>query len=107
MDNNRTSNEASAFTVSREKLAQDLRILVRDTEELLKATAGEVGEKATAARARLTAALDNAKSTCRDLEEKAIEKAKVADKVIREHPYQSIGVAFGVGLLIGVLINRK
>jgi len=33
--------------------------------------------------------------------------AKATDKVIREHPYESIGVAFGVGLLIGVLATRK
>jgi ElaB/YqjD/DUF883 family membrane-anchored ribosome-binding protein len=27
--------------------------------------------------------------------------------VIRDHPYESIGVAFGLGLLIGVLVARK
>ena len=40
-------------------------------------------------------------------EEKAVERAKAADKVIREHPYQTIGIAFGVGLLLGVLARRK
>lgn len=44
-------------------------------------------------------------------EEKAVERAKAADKVIREHPYQSLGVtfgvAFGLGLLIGMLARRK
>ena len=40
-------------------------------------------------------------------EEKAREGARATDKVIREHPYQSIGLAFGLGLLIGVLVTRK
>jgi ElaB/YqjD/DUF883 family membrane-anchored ribosome-binding protein len=40
-------------------------------------------------------------------EEKAVEQAKAADKVIREHPYQTIGLAFGLGLLIGILVRRK
>jgi ElaB/YqjD/DUF883 family membrane-anchored ribosome-binding protein len=93
--------------VSRDKLIGDLKTLAHDAEELLKVTAGEVGEKAKEARNRLAATLESAKESCRRLEEKTIATAKAADKVIREHPYQSIGVAFGVGLLIGVLINRK
>jgi ElaB/YqjD/DUF883 family membrane-anchored ribosome-binding protein len=40
-------------------------------------------------------------------EERAVEKAKAADRVIRDHPYQTIGLAFGVGLLIGVLAGRR
>ena len=36
-----------------------------------------------------------------------IAGAKAADKTIRDHPYESIGVAFGLGLLIGVLVTRK
>ena len=40
-------------------------------------------------------------------EEKAVERAKAADRVIRDHPYQTIGIAFGVGLLIGALARRK
>ncbi len=90
-----------------ERMIQDLKAVVRDGEDLVKATAGEVGEKTKEARARLTAALESAKATCVRLEEKAIAGAKATDKVIREHPYQSIGIAFGIGLLIGVLVNRK
>jgi ElaB/YqjD/DUF883 family membrane-anchored ribosome-binding protein len=40
-------------------------------------------------------------------EEKAVERAKAADRIIRDHPYQTIGVAFGLGLLIGVLAVRR
>lgn len=93
--------------VSTDKLVSDLKVIGRDTEELLKASAGQVGERAQEVRARLNAALESAKAGCRRLEEKAIESAKATDKVIREHPYQSIGVGFGIGLLIGVLVARK
>jgi len=37
----------------------------------------------------------------------ARKRAKAADRVIRDHPYQTIGIAFGLGLLIGVLARRK
>jgi ElaB/YqjD/DUF883 family membrane-anchored ribosome-binding protein len=40
-------------------------------------------------------------------EEKAVERAKAADRVVRDHPYQTVGLAFGLGLLIGILARRK
>lgn len=89
------------------RLVTDLKRIVRDSEDLLHTTKDAVGDKAQAVRDRLTEALDATKRTCRDLEEKALEGAKAADKTIRAHPYPSIGVAFGVGLLIGVLVARK
>ena len=93
--------------LTREKLADDLRALVHDAEELLKSGAEEAGEKAAELRARLRTSLDKAKDTCRKLEGHAIESAKAADRVIRSHPYESMGIAFGVGVLLGVLINRR
>lgn len=93
--------------VSKEKVKEDLRNLVNDAEELLKATAGDMSEKAKAARSRLNAALEKAKATYQRLEEKTVEAAKATDKVIRNHPYESIGIAFGLGLLIGVLVARR
>jgi ElaB/YqjD/DUF883 family membrane-anchored ribosome-binding protein len=89
------------------RIGSSLKRLVRDSEELLEATAGSVGNKADELRERLADALEKAKRTCRELEDKTIQGAKIGDKVIREHPYQSIGAAFGVGLLIGVLVTRK
>jgi len=90
-----------------EKLMADLKLLTRDAEALMHATAGQTGEKLGELRSRLSAALESAKATCHRIEERAIAGAKVADKTIREHPYESIGVAFGVGLLIGVLVGRR
>lgn len=88
---------------SKEKLAQDLMTLVRDAEVLVKAAGGNVADKS---KQELIAALERVKSSCRNLEQQAAVHARTADRVIREHPYQSLGVAFGVGLLIGVLVSR-
>lgn len=92
---------------TREKLAEDLRLLVHDAEQLLKSGVNEAGEKAAELRARLQASLDNAKGTMKRLEDRAIAGARAADRVIRDHPYESLGIAFGIGLLVGVLINRR
>jgi ElaB/YqjD/DUF883 family membrane-anchored ribosome-binding protein len=73
------------------------------SKEQLKQTAEEatenVQEATEAARNRLNELWDVGK-------ERATEYAKVTDQKIRENPYQTIGIAFGIGLLIGVLINR-
>ena len=90
-----------------EKLGTDLKELSRDAEAILQATAGQAGEKMTELHSRLSKTLESAKATYQRLEEKTVAGAKVADKTIREHPYESIGIAFGVGLLIGVLVGRR
>jgi ElaB/YqjD/DUF883 family membrane-anchored ribosome-binding protein len=58
-------------------------------------------------RARLSSAIESAKATYNRLEGKAVAGAKATDKAIRAHPYESLGVAFGMGLLVGVLMGRK
>ena len=51
--------------------------------------------------------VDDLKAVIQRAEEKAVERAKAADKVIRTHPYQTSGIAFGVGLLVGFLARRN
>jgi ElaB/YqjD/DUF883 family membrane-anchored ribosome-binding protein len=57
-------------------------------------------------RAKLEAATEKAKEVCKRLQEETVAAAKATDKAVREHPYQAAGLAFGVGLLIGVLVTR-
>jgi ElaB/YqjD/DUF883 family membrane-anchored ribosome-binding protein len=101
------THSESELKESTQKLLHDLLQVVHDGEEVLRAGAGELGEKSSAARAKLSAALASAKETARKIQDKAVVGAKATDKVIREHPYESIGVAFCIGLLVGVLVNRK
>lgn len=99
--------ETTGTPSARERVVADLRTLMTDAEELLKVTAGDLSEKAKEARARVTAALSKARGSLHGLEEKAAAGAKAADQLIRRHPYESLGVAFGLGVLLGVLINRR
>ena len=93
--------------INTDRLVSDLKTVTRDAEELLKTVSGEEGNGSHDLRMRLSSAIDSAKETYRRLEEKAVAGAKATDKVIREHPYESLGVAFGLGLLVGVLVTRK
>jgi ElaB/YqjD/DUF883 family membrane-anchored ribosome-binding protein len=88
------------------RLVNDLKIIGRDTEDLIKATASDLSDKARATRSRLAASVESAKDTCEALQEKAMAGARSTDRMVREHPYQTLGIALGVGALIGFLINR-
>ncbi len=100
-------SESALNEVTMRKLVQDFKVVLQDAESLAKATAGELGEKIKDARARLAASMESAKASCSTWEEKCQASAQATDKIIREHPYESIGIAFGVGLLLGVLAGRK
>src|SRR5690349_9861179 len=101
------TRSAQEIEVSTEKLLQDLKAVVQDGEQLLKSGVQDLSERGTAARERLAAALEVAKETRRKLEQRAVAGAKATDRVVRDHPYESIGVAFGIGLLFGLLANRS
>ena len=101
------TRSSSEIEESTEKLLEDLKAVVHDGEELLKAGVRDLSEHGVAARERLAAAVEVAKETRHKLEMKAREGARAADHYIRENPYQSIGIAFGIGMLLGVLINRR
>lgn len=102
---------ATHSQVSKEKLAQDLKVVIADAEELLRATASQVGEKATAARERIQENLRVAKLKLADAEELMVDRTKQAaratDEFVRDHPWQAVGVAAGIGLIIGLLIGRR
>jgi ElaB/YqjD/DUF883 family membrane-anchored ribosome-binding protein len=97
--------------VSTDKLVEDLQILVRDAEALLKATATQTGERIQEARARAEESLRLTKERLADMEDEAIERARevatAADAYVRENAWQSVGIAAGVGLLIGLLLRRR
>jgi ElaB/YqjD/DUF883 family membrane-anchored ribosome-binding protein len=90
-----------------DNLITDIKRVVRDSEELLQNTTGMMGEKANEVRERLADSLKAARQTYTKIENKTVQGARAADKRIREHPYQSIGAAFGIGLLIGIFIKSK
>jgi ElaB/YqjD/DUF883 family membrane-anchored ribosome-binding protein len=90
-----------------QKISDDMGTLAEDARALMAATADVAGEKVSDARKRLASALENGKEMYGRVRDKTVEKAKVVDEKIHEHPYQAIGVALGVGVLIGVLVTRR
>ena len=90
-----------------QKMANDMGTLAEDARALMAATADVAGDKVGEARKRLAAALESGKELYGRVREKTVEKAKAVDETVHEHPYQAMGLALGVGAIIGFLIGRR
>lgn len=92
-------------------LIEDYRTVVADAEDLLRATANQAGEKAVVARAKIEKNLARAREMLADAENVAVDTAndaiRVTDNYVHRHPWESIGVAAGAGLIIGWLVSRR
>ena len=96
---------------SRDKLVSDLKVVMADAEELLRITASQAGEKASAARERIQASLSVAKAKLSDTERAMVDQTKVVakatDEYVHQNPWAAVGIAAAVGLVLGVLISRR
>lgn len=92
-------------------LMKDLRAVVVDTEDLLKATAGQTGERIDKVRARAEESLRTARTRVQaaggDLQAAAQAAAREVNSQMQEHPWTALGVAAGIGLIAGILLARK
>lgn len=97
--------------VSKEQLLSDMRTVVGDLESMLKATANSADADVRALSERLRDRLAVAKARLLDAEHAVLERgrqiARNTDDYVHQHPWTSIGVAAGVGLLLGVVIGRR
>jgi ElaB/YqjD/DUF883 family membrane-anchored ribosome-binding protein len=97
--------------VTKDQLIADFNVVVADAEALLKATANQGGEKLAEVRARTEESLRAVKARLADAQEallaKTKEAARVTDEYVHEKPWNAIGVAAGLGLLIGFLMGRR
>jgi ElaB/YqjD/DUF883 family membrane-anchored ribosome-binding protein len=95
---------------TKDRLVTDLKSLIGDAEELLKATTSQAGEKIAVARQRIEQSLIEGRKALADAEKVVIKKSKecaeIADDYVRENPWSAVGIAAGVGVLLGLLIRR-
>jgi ElaB/YqjD/DUF883 family membrane-anchored ribosome-binding protein len=95
------------MTKETQAIRDDLGTLAKDARALMVATADVAGDKVAEARQRLAVALEDGQKIYGRVRDKAVEGAKATDQAVREHPYQAIGIALGVGALFGYLVARR
>lgn len=86
---------------------EEIRALLHDVESALSDTTGEAAEKFTELRERLQAVLAEGQTSFERVKTEAVRRAKQADHLVRENPYYALGVAAGVGALVGILVSRS
>ncbi|MGE5027039.1 MAG: DUF883 family protein [Betaproteobacteria bacterium] len=106
-----TAAEGEMERVTKAKLMEDLRAVVTDAEELLKATASQTGERVAAVRARAEESLKAAKAGLAEAQATMVARtkaaAKVTDDYVRANPWKAVGIGTATGLVIGLLIARR
>lgn len=104
-------SDAAELSSSKQKFVSDMRVVVADAEEILRATAGVAGEKMVDLRERVGERLRDAKLRIADAEAALVDKtkaaARVTDDYVNENPWRAVGIAAGVGLLLGIIIGRR
>ena len=78
----------------------------RRSPVLVNATTEVASQKFGEARQRVVEKVESAKDTVGRVRDQAVECAKATDEAVRQHPYQALGIAFGVGALLGYLVSR-
>jgi ElaB/YqjD/DUF883 family membrane-anchored ribosome-binding protein len=106
-----TATEAEAEQVTKGKLMEDLRAVVADAEELLKATADQTGERIAAARGKAEASVKAAKARLDEqdaaLRAKTKAVAKCTEDYVRDNPWKAIGIAAAAGFVFRILVTRR
>ena len=96
---------------ARDKLVDEFAAVLAEAEEMLKRAASETGDKARDLRSQVETKLLRAKLSLQELEGQAVDKAKAAaratDDYVHDTPWQAIGVAAAVGIVVGLLMNRR
>ncbi len=104
-------SDAAELSSSKQKFVSDMRVVVADAEEILRATAGVAGEKMADLRERVGERLRDAKLRIADAEAALVDTTKAAarptDDYVNQNPWRAVGIAAGVGLLLGIIIGRR
>ena len=105
------SNDSPSLVQTQERLVSAIRSEISDAEEMLSATADQAGEKMARLRSRIENRLREAKFRLIDAEEALLartrEVAHAADNYVHESPWTAIGIAAGVGAVVGLLLGRR
>jgi ElaB/YqjD/DUF883 family membrane-anchored ribosome-binding protein len=93
------------------KLLEELQAVVRDAEALLQATATHTGDRVASVRARAEESLQQAKAHLAETQDEVLQGARDAaeatENYIKKSPWAALGIAAGVGLVIGLLLRRR
>jgi ElaB/YqjD/DUF883 family membrane-anchored ribosome-binding protein len=98
------------LSLGRQKIIDDLNVLLKDSEEILRLAAAVPGEGVNALRTRLLSHVDSLRAALADAQAVAQRSYRSAtvqtERYVRRNPWQALGMAAGIGFLLGALAAR-
>ena len=85
----------------------ELQSLIEESEKLLKDSAALVGEEAETLRAQVGLKLKQARDAVGGVREKAKPVVDATQDYIGGHPWQTVAISAGFGLVVGLLLGRR
>lgn len=102
MKNNKTPAQTPT------ELLNDLHELVAEAEKMMGESLSEhTADAISSMRVRFNDAQERLGELYSGARQRVVAGAKCTDEAIRANPYQSVAIAAGVGLLVGVLLGRR
>jgi ElaB/YqjD/DUF883 family membrane-anchored ribosome-binding protein len=99
------------FNQAKGKIASDIKTVIADGQDLIKAAANVSGARFAVAREKLDEKLCNAKSSLMDASRPAVDKARrtaaAANGYVHGNPWAFIGVAVAASAFIGFLAAKR
>lgn len=104
------SGTTEQLALGKQKIVEDLSMLLADSEEMLRLAAAVPGEGLDALRERLRTHVDTVQVALSDAQSSAQRRYRSAtvqtERYVRTNPVQALGIAAGIGFLFGVLAAR-
>lgn len=105
------SDSLTSTVGDQQQLVSDMKSAIADAEDMLHATADQAGDKIASMRARIQERLKGARIRLADAEEALVTKTRAAaratDAYVHESPWTAVGIAAGIGLLVGLVLGRR
>lgn len=85
----------------------ELQSLIEESEKLLKSSAALVGEEAETLRGQIAQKLAQARDAVSSVRERTLPAVEATETYIGGHPWQTVAISAGFGLVVGLLLGRR
>ncbi|MBV4476016.1 DUF883 family protein [Pseudomonas sp. B2M1-30] len=91
----------------KDQVFSELQALIQESEKLLNSSASLVGEEAETLRGQIAQKLQQALDSVSSVRERTKPAVDATETYIGGHPWQTVAISAGFGLVVGLLLGRR
>ena len=100
-------NAVQAEDQIKDQAFSELQELIAESEKLLKESVSLVGEEGETLRAQVSLKLKQALDSVTNVRERTKPAVDATENYIGGHPWQTVAISAGFGLVVGLLLGRR